>query len=220
MRWKPGFYRAESQPRVSMEPIVAKIRDDAWARATRLLLWQSPNRQLVYAQMAKCACTYFGQFFKQNKWLPIEIEQVQWHQQTVFGLMMEPRRRHVKGLVEDISARGWTMDELMPVLRYSYPCLGLHGLGYYQAYGDRTEQIIWLPLDITQKFQKYLNEFLLNHKQNLNWNVVITNTNASDLHKKSLFDKLWRKFPGERQSWYEIEYAKDVELWQKLNDKP
>lgn len=133
--------------------------------------------------------------------------------------MVEPGRRHVKGLVEDICARGWTIDDLRPALRHSYPCLGLHGLGYHQVYGDRTAQIIWLPMDITQKFQKNLNDFLLNYKQDVNWNVIITNTNASDSHKKSLFDQLWQKFPGERQSWYEIEYAKDVELWKKLNDK-
>ena len=189
---------------------------DGWAHHD---FWCSPDERLVYASMLKCASSYFSNAFAQNRWRKIDFDSIKWDKQTVFGFMMEPRRRHVKGLVEDLGYNGWPSDIKVKVFNQCfpqrYPCIGVHTLGYHQVYGEYTQRIKWLPMDTSKFKQQHFEDFLRSNSVEWCWDVKAY-IHASGPDKQDVFERFWTEFPGERQSWYEIEYFDDVTLWNKI----
>jgi hypothetical protein len=200
-----------------MDAAVQVLVRDRWAHHD---FWCSPDQRLVYTAMLKCASCYFRDAFPQNGWTQIQFDTIDWDQQIVFGFMMEPRRRHVKGLVEDLGHDGWLsgikVSDFDKCFSKRYPCIGVHTLGYHQVYGAYTQRIKWLPLDTARLEQSSLENFLRTHGVSWSWSVVDANVHRSVPEQLDLFERLWQEFPGERQSWYEIEYFDDVELWNKI----
>ena len=57
-------------------------------------------KNLVYVPVYKCANTYYTNFFKNQNWTKIHLQDLNFNKTIAFGLMMNPMTRRVKGITQ------------------------------------------------------------------------------------------------------------------------
>lgn len=111
---------------------------------------------LVYVRTLKCASTFFWHSFNQKfGWEEIKFDDINWQTQHVFSYIMDPRQRRVKGVTEFVWMHQ-TQDQLLdPAYRtfiQQTPVLDYHTVSYYDNFGNRCNQIDWIPIaDFSQQ---------------------------------------------------------------------
>lgn len=180
--------------------------------------FKSPTSNLVYVPMLKCASTYYSNMFRANKWKIISFDEIDWDLNFVFSFIMDPYRRHIKGLVEDLF---WLKEkynlnlEIFPDFFWELaPVLGIHSLGYNQVYEENCKKIFWIPLDIEKSSKEILDEIFKDHKVSWNWDFSVWN-NPSNLDQLILFEKIYQLFDGPGKDWFNITHRADVLLYQQ-----
>ena len=124
---------------------------------------------LVYIAILKNASRFYLNFFKlQLGWENINIEDINWDDDTVFAHMSNPMDRHVKGIVQaakpyvSIIRKLIDNDEFSEILGYSI--VDVHSMPLCITLGHYAQKIDWIPLDeeiqseyLTVKFLEYHN---------------------------------------------------------------
>lgn len=105
------------------------------------------KQNLVFVSLLKCASTYYGQAFIDNGWQPIEYNTIDWSKDHVFGFIMNPNDRYLKGLAEDVFDPNthWTVENLPVFLNaivFTY-----HSLPINMYLNQHMDKIDWIPLD-------------------------------------------------------------------------
>lgn len=106
---------------------------------------------LVYLRTLKCASTFFWNSLSRFGWVEIAFDQINWQQQRVFSHIINPRMRRIKGIAEFV----WmnhaqdllTTDPDYQTFVQQTPVLDAHTVSYYENFGDRCDQIDWIPID-------------------------------------------------------------------------
>ena len=106
---------------------------------------------LVYLRTLKCASTFFWHSFNDKfGWEEIAFDNINWESQHVFSHILDPGIRRIKGVTEFIWMNQ-TQDQLAdPAYRtfvQQTPMLDAHTVSYYENFGDRCDQIDWIPVD-------------------------------------------------------------------------
>jgi hypothetical protein len=107
---------------------------------------------LVYLRTLKCASTFFWNSFSQFGWIEIAFDKIDWQTQRVFSHILDPNIRRIKGIAEFVWMNH-TQDQLTdPAYRtfvQQTPVLDAHTVSYYENFGDRCDQIDWIPISDT-----------------------------------------------------------------------
>jgi hypothetical protein len=167
--------------------------------------------------MLKCASTYYEYMFRLNGWDQIDFKDIDWDHDVVFGFIMDPFVRHIKGLVEDLmfleEKYQYDIDLFPETFSELAPVLGVHGLGFHQIYDNYCEKIFWIPLDHTISTEQLVEEFFEKYNINWEWNYRVI-AHESNNRKKYLFQKIFQKSNGPGKDWFNITNQNDVLLYQ------
>jgi len=181
-------------------------------------LFKAPSSNLIYVPMLKCANTYYGNMFEANHWERVNFDSIDWNRDFVFSFIMDPYKRHIKGLVEDLcwleETQELTVENLPDCVLTLAPVLGIHGLGYHQVYEENCKKIHWIPLDIEISSKEIFNDLLINHQVSWNWDISVWH-NPSDPHQLMLFEKIYRLFDGPGKDWFNITNREDILLYHR-----
>ena len=79
-----------------LEPLYLK------EKSSGMLAYKHPSIDLVFFPNPKCASTHYRTFFVKLKWLYIDIRDIDWNKDIVFAHIMNPLKRHRKGIVEGV----------------------------------------------------------------------------------------------------------------------
>lgn len=184
--------------------------------------YRAPDSHLVYAPMLKCASTYYDDMFQRNGWQSMGFKDINWEHDFVFGFIMDPYRRHIKALVEDLLwlEKRYQLDirQLPEEFWQLGPVLGIHGLGFTQIYEEHYDKIYWVPLDADVGTQDILDDLFQKHNISWDWEIDAYE-HKSDDDKLGLFNKIYRMFDGPGQDWFNITNRKDVLLYQSVLEK-
>lgn len=180
-----------------------------------------PDSPLVYVRTLKCASTYYTELFKYQGWRRCKFVDIDLVQDHLFGLLMDPYRRHIKGLVEDMIMLG-VEKTLIQHINLNFwkvaPTLGVHSMGVTQMYNGIYHKINWIPMDVNGiDSKKILEDLFEKFNTKIHWAAVPAN--ESDDYQKDLFAQIYKLFLGPGQTWYNITQGEDVALYNNAISK-
>ena len=177
-----------------------------------------PDRALVFAPMLKCASSYYNNLFTANHWQTCGFDSIDWQNDHVFGFLMDPFRRHIKGLVEDLLALGLE-NTLLNNVGWNFwkqaPVLGVHGLGPTQVYNTWSHKINWIPLDVNEILvNQVLDDLFKKFDTKIDWDLPAYAHKSSE-YQNEFFEKIYKLSQGHGKSWYTATHEDDVRLYDR-----
>lgn len=105
---------------------------------------------LVYLRTLKCASSFFWISFTRLKWQVIPFEQIDWKNQHVFSHMLDPDIRRHKAIAQVIHLNNFYdlfyNDQTFQKSIEHLAMLDRHSVSFFDLYGDRCEEIDWIPI--------------------------------------------------------------------------
>jgi hypothetical protein len=150
-------------------------------------------KQLVYIPIYKNAATSHEVLFgKILNWETILTEHIDWSNNLVFSHISHPYHRHLRGTVEFLLKNNLTSVIGDPIFekflisgyfdQHTYP------LTY--MFGDKVNQINWLPIDHPTQFSNFITcAFLKKHGVDIDQDQI-PHFNISDTSKKELLNRI------------------------------
>jgi hypothetical protein len=144
--------------------------------------------QLVYASVLKCASTFYTNVVVSNDWIEIQFADINWNNDHVFGFIMNPAERYMKGLAEDIAdpETSWSIDNL-PIYKDSV-VFTFHSLPIYATLNEYLYKIDWIPIDRDFKSETMLECLLKKYNITLNWPNIGKHESSSE--KLKIYNKI------------------------------
>jgi hypothetical protein len=143
-----------------LEPLYLK------EKSSGMLAYKHPLIDLVFFPNPKCASTHYRTFFVKQKWLYIDIRDIDWNKDIVFAHIINPLKRHRKGIVEGVynyfpeskdlffTPTGAKFLSNIPILEgHSYTIMRWFGPEY-------STKIHWIPIDTKINHVEYTLDFL------------------------------------------------------------
>jgi hypothetical protein len=184
------------------------------------------NGHMVYVRNLKCASTFFGSSFKNRwRWEPILWNNIDWKIQHVFGHIMDPLERRIKGLVEYINMHN--LNDLFhdntnfQNFIKNAVALDEHTSSYHDTFGNLVYHIDWIPIsDYTHEQVIGFTERLMRHygiRTLKNWDY--NNVHRTHPEKKAMELKL-KELCSKNGTWPQSIYwhlEKDVRLYRHID---
>jgi hypothetical protein len=154
--------------------------------------YRAPEKNVVYVRNDKCASTFFTNMFVANGWKNEPAHNLDWKKDFVFGFIMDPYVRHVKGLVEDAVQMG--VEKIMLTnlgIKFwqNLPWIGSHSMPMSVKFGEKFQHINWIPIDIgLTSTEKIVDRLLAPYNLKVNWNFEVDRNESLD-YEKQLFHK-------------------------------
>jgi hypothetical protein len=157
---------------------------------------------VVYVPVLKCANTYHVNLFhNQNNWKQVKLSELNLDSVHLFGLMLHPLARRIKGIVQVLS-QSYSSDYKKILLQLQQPefatfisqisTLDAHTIPYSILFGDLLNKIKWIPMELfsDRELQQQIKKFTDSHNVTVNFPEIITRTNKSDTYKTQCFEEL------------------------------
>lgn len=192
-------------------------------------------QDLVYVPVFKCAHTYYSTVFTDMGWQEINIQDIDVDQHKLFGLLMHPLDRWLKGITQWIWMSykfnsGW--DKLQDQLQtpdfqamiHSVLIGDHHTLPYNLHLGSLLDKIHWIPMEMFDDngIKLQLMEFFArNGHPEIQLKLNDDRLNQSNPYKLQILDCVKSHYLSNRNRQlflYSI-YAKDLDFYHKLVDK-
>lgn len=182
---------------------------------------------LVYVRNLKCGSTFFWKNLKETfKWKEIAWENIDWKTQRVFGHIMDPWKRRIKGMAEYLHMTDMA-DEFHSNPKFqqfllSIIALDIHSSSYHDQFGNLAWHIDWIPIQGHDHLNViHITDLLLEHygiftldRWNFQWKHPSDNNKLQTEQKlKELFDQ---QTLSEPIRWY---LHNDVQLWNTVVEK-
>lgn len=177
---------------------------------------------LVYARTLKCGSEFFYKNFTQTAgWEPCRWADIDWNRDSVFSYVMDPVKRRHKGISEFLIQTN-SVDLLFSSVPFQaviaqVPCLDDHSASLHNIYGDRIQNIEWLPIVADHSVAIRATDALLQRHghQSIKWNSAFAHTTANYMDNiynrvKELWDST---FINDYVRFY---FEKDIELFQRV----
>ena len=170
---------------IKVDPRFYKDDDFNNERAIDCARWN----HLVYARTLKCGSEFFYRNFTQTAaWQPIAWQEINWEKDLVFGHVMDPVQRRHKGIAEYLFITG-CIDMLLENDDFAHmisqvPCLDEHSACMRDIYGDRVNDLHWIPMSQSdhQLAQRLTDRLLEAHGHaKLEWNTEFVHTTENYL---------------------------------------
>jgi hypothetical protein len=206
--------------------------------------WQRNNRDssvgfkknnVVFVPVLKCASTYFTQLFLNEftGWTEVNLHDQDFDKIKVFGCIMHPLTRRLKGIVESLG-----MSYNTPESEARLICLlendihfqnfisrvsicDSHSMPYTTVYGDYLHKINWIPMEIGhENITQSINNFLeINGlPDRINTTKIVHKSGQNKLHMyQLLLDLYFNHKDDEFQGM--IMFASDLKFYHELIKK-
>jgi hypothetical protein len=151
------------------------------------------KQNLVFVSLLKCASTYYGEVFVNNGWKPIAYNTIDWVNDHVFGFIMNPTDRYLKGLAEDVldPTTCWNVENL-PVFVDSM-VVTYHSLPINSYLSKNMKEIDWIPLDTSVSSEELVLKLLQQYNLTLHFDDTI-NKHQSNAGKTKIYNLLKSNF--------------------------
>lgn len=140
-------------------------------------------KNLVYARTLKCGSEFFWKNFTITAgWEPVKWSDIDWSKDTVFSYIMDPIQRRHKGIAEYLfinQALDLLKDPAFCRIIAQAPFLDEHSASMRNIYGDKVDQIEWIPMSQTDHglSQRLTDQLLEGHNHPLiEWNPEFVHT--------------------------------------------
>jgi hypothetical protein len=164
----------------------------------------------------KSASTYYGAVFRSTGWRNIDFSEINWDVDYVFGLIMDPVTRYIKGLVED--SQDPDIHQIVKSVlshKQEHNCiLTTHCLPLSLVHGDYIHCINWIPLDCGLDVRTILQKNCKQHGVDLIWDDHSGNEHRGSPEKIDLYQDLKSKFDTGNGNFYSV-FAKDIDLYSR-----
>ena len=179
-------------------------------------------KNLVYLRTLKCASTYYSKFFSEQGWQYNTADTIDWDNDQVFSFIMDPYKRRLKGLTEFIV--GNNKQELLSQDRLFWGgvlYLDMHSIPYFTCYGERVNDIDWIPLDIVldNKDSRIVTEELLSKmlfdRYQLQYTFPAKKEHTSSLEKIKIY-KYLEEIIGHGNYAMHLGLTRDIELYHQV----
>lgn len=181
---------------------------------------------LVYVRNLKCASTFFWHnFLSTFGWQEIEWAHIDWQTQRVFGHVLDPLQRRIKGMAEYIHMSGLT-EEFKKNQKFrqfiiNIPVLDQHSASYFDWFGTAAWHIDWIPIDPDHSKTVKYTDTLLEHYRIYTldrWDYAWSHPGEPD--KKHIEQLLIAEEKNqtcpEHLGWH---FHNDLELWNRVTQK-
>lgn len=179
---------------------------------------------LVYARTLKAGSEFFYRNFTQTAgWQPIDYDEIDWDNNTVFSYIMDPIQRRHKGISEIIIATD-TRDLLISnkgnfgnIIK-QIPFLDAHSASLHDIYGDKVNKIHWVLMTTDHQVAiKQTDQLLAAHGvPAIDWNVEYTHATGSYMSEVFVRVKaLWENNPSYDDTVRNY-FRKDIELYNRI----
>jgi len=161
-------------------------------------------KNLAYVPVAKCASTYYIEFFQQCGWKEANISELK-PGTICFGIFDEPVTRYLKGITE------WIYAQLMPIYNYELGCIpttlldtvfigDLHSLPYTTTLGPWLKQINCIPMyqKTDNQIKQHLMDLFASQKHDIKIPLTTYRANQSDSTKLELYNLVKNLFENPR----------------------
>jgi len=198
--------------------------------------WQSQSKHtigyqyknVVYVPVLKCANTYFTNFFKnQLGWKQVKLSELNWHEVTAFGLLMNPMTRRVKGITQVLTmSYDNNYDLILQLLASSnfskfistILILDSHTIPYNIAFEKIIDKIHWIPMEPfnDKELKNQIVRFLAT--KDINIKIPQDNRiNQSSMAKQKVFDTIQDIFLStEPNAELGVLFSDDVKFYNNL----
>lgn len=159
-------------------------------------------QDVVYVPVMKCANTYYVNLFHNlNNWKQVNLSELNLDSVYLFGLMLHPLTRRIKGIVEILS-QSYGSDYKKILLQLQQPefatfigqvsTVDAHTIPYSILFGDLLNKIKWIPIELfsDRELQQQIKQFTDFHNVTVNFPEIITRKNQSNKYKTQCFEQL------------------------------
>jgi hypothetical protein len=186
------------------------------------------NGPMVYVRNLKCASTFFGSSFEKYwRWEPILWGDINWKYQHVFGHMLDPLERRIKGIAEYINLHSlhelFHSDINFQDFVKNTVAFDEHSNSYYDTFGNLVYHIDWIPISgytheqVIEFTERLMRHYGIRTLKNWDWgNVHLTHPEkkVTTQKLKQLCD--WQSQPPQAIQWY---FERDIKLYQHIHKK-
>lgn len=181
-------------------------------------IYRYPNTPLVFVRNDKCGGTFFSSILMSNGWLEQDFKTIDWSQDQVFGLIMDPYVRHVKGMVEDAIQTG---SEIIMLKNFgirwwaSVGWIGPHSMPMSIKYGSKSQDINWIPIDTGDVFSEdVIDSIAFEHDVSIDWSIPVFR-NESSPYKKKMYDEFNLLLNSPQKQNLLVNQCQDYELYER-----
>jgi hypothetical protein len=146
---------------------------DYWRKTSRHTSTGYKKNNVIFVPVLKCGSTYYHQLFLNqfHGWEIVNLYDQNWDQVKVFGCIMHPLTRRLKGITE-LLFKAYQCDANQVIndintnagLRAFIARVSVcedHTMPYTTMFGDLLEKINWIPAELGKvKVINYINDFL------------------------------------------------------------
>jgi hypothetical protein len=186
-----------------------------WLNAVNQI-WRQDN--LVYVNHPKCASWYFFGTFQRNQWQSGTFEDIRWGQDQVFGFIMDPVTKYLKGITQDFW--DWYPDRSEEMLSHlgiwikHQAFVGWHNMPLSMRLHKYMYQVHWFPLDLPDiKAMDLVQGFLQHHGQSVTFEGG--DTHVSNPAQIEIYNRVKEKF-GDLSATTKQLLAKDIDLYKQV----
>jgi hypothetical protein len=178
--------------------------------------FRHPTHNVGYLRSLKCASTFYTNIFKANGWIRQGIDDIDWARDDVFSFIIHPYVRHIKGMVEDITA--WGLENIMLNNLGTFhwrqiPWVDSHSMPLSIMFKDECDLIDWIPADGKDpKGEQLLENKLAKYGITINWEFDVDRYESSE-YKKKLFFQLLKLSSGKEEKFRY--FCRDWELYER-----
>lgn len=178
---------------------------------------------LAYVPIPKCASNYYQEQFYNLGWQRVPLSEINLETTKLFGLIMHPLKRYLKGVTQFLVASYSDLTPVEPKKNYwlsfnpkinwdslnraveSKYFLNLvqniavgdqHATPYYFLLGDLMYNIHWIPMDLFDdiELKNKVVEFVCDHGQEINLPNTINRINESSENQNNLYNTIKHLF--------------------------
>lgn len=152
----------------------------------------------VFVNVPKCGSQHYQKFFLEHLgWQVITPRDLKdFDRYKLFGLMMDPYRRYLKGVTEFLwlAQRQQNIDLDFTSLNLLFP--DAHSLPISLVMGPIMQQVAWIPLDIVPQdsAKQIMNNFFQKHKSKISVPLSYPAEHVSPPQKQALFNRVKQHF--------------------------
>jgi len=176
-------------------------------------------KNLVYLPVAKCACTYYMEFFTSMGWKNVCLNEINLDTVTIFGTIRHPIERFIKGMTQYIYYRDDPNHVLPEVIIADF-----HSIPYHLKYGKLLQKVNWIPMDILTDDQIKICLMKLFNKFDFNIQIPLNDERKNSSHvypeKRILEDRVRKSYFENKKRLFELHnlYAEDLKFFYNLLD--
>lgn len=184
--------------------------------------YRAPGKHVGFVRNDKCGSTFFSNIFAANGWISSSSNSINWEKDQVFGFIMDPYIRHVKGLVEDVVTIGLEkvmLANLGMKFWHNLSWIGSHSMPMSIKFGSRINNIDWIPIDIgLESTENIVDDLLKPYNVTINWNIPV-NRNESTDYEKELFHKFSQLSNSQEKQHLLRVICRDYDVYQRSIDR-